>query len=306
MDYPILQGSPIVKVVGITSDPDKSHTDRKFGKASKRPAIVIPGTPEQKRMVAYGAMMKTADGPIVVCPVSPDPYQIPLNINERLMNSIKILNPFISMSLNNVNAGLQCSPDAMKDGEEQKSKDSAKDAQTNGTSMASLQASVPEGFHSNIMESFLDEPRVCSKEEITEREKMAKENAAKESAKTCTLPKELTNEEKVFLLTNISKNLSLSMNNPVIMKALLEIKDKYNTLNTIRKKAKEGDLKPNCPEINTPLKGYTPFKAGPDPKNQLDALSKSGNSDDLNTMDPNSKKMLSALVGMIGQFKSIG
>jgi hypothetical protein len=40
--------------------------------------------------------------------------------------------------------------------------------------------------------------------------------------------------------------------------------------------------------------------------NQLNALEKSGNSNDLNTMDPNSKKMLTSLVGMMGQFRSIG
>ena len=306
MDYPILKSVKVATVVGIPSDPDKSHTIRKFGKASKRPAIVIPGTPEQKRMVAYGAMMKAANGTVLVCPVTPDPYQIPLNINERIMNSIKVLNPFVTMSLNTVNAGLQCSPDVIKDGEKEKSKDAAKDAQTNGESMSSLQASIPEGFHSNIMESFIDEPRVCSKEQLKEREKIAKENAAKEAAKQCKPPKELTNEEKLFLLKNISSNLKLSMNNPVIIKALLEIKNKYNTLNTIREKAKKGELKPNCPEINTPLKGYTPLKAGPNPMNQLKALSESGNSNDLNTMDPNSKKMLASLVGMMGQFRAIG
>jgi uncharacterized protein YeeX (DUF496 family) len=318
MDYPILKGSPIAKVIGITSDPDKSHDDRKFGIAAKRPAIVLPGTKEQKRMVAYGAMMKVADGTILVFTVSPNPYEIPLNINDRIMNSIKILNPFVTLSLNAINAGLQCDPNAIQAGEERKTKDAAKDAQTNGTSLTSLQSSIPEGFYGNSMESFLDEPRVCSKEEITEREKIAKENAAKESAKQCTPPKELTNEQKIFLLKNISSNLKLSMNNPYIIKALMEIKDKYNTLNTIKEKAKKGDLKPNCPEINTPLKGYTPFKAGPNPVNQLNSMlsnskknsnkSKSSNDDpnDLSSLDPNSKKMLSSLVGMIGQFRSIG
>jgi hypothetical protein len=156
------------------------------------------------------------------------------------------------------------------------------------------------------MESFIDEPHVCSKEEVTEREKMAKENAVKESAKTCKPPKELTSEEKLFLSKNISNNLKLSMNNPYIMKALMEIKEKYNTLNTIKEKALKGELRPNCPEINTPLKGYIPFKAGPSPMNQLNALSKSGNSDDLNSMDSTSKKILNSLVGMMGQFRSIG
>jgi len=306
MEYPILKSPTISIVPGIRNDPDKSNTTRNFGKASKRPAIVIPGTKEQKRMFAYGAMMKNADGPILVCPVSPNPYEIPLNINERIMNSIKILKPFVTMSLNTINAGLQCAPNAIQMGQEQQSKDAAKDAQINGTSLASLQGSLSEGFHTNSMESFIDEPHVCSKEEVSLREKMAKEDAVRESAKQCKPPRELTNDEKLFLLKNISSNLSLSMNNPIIITALLEIKDKYNTLNIIREKAKNGDLSPNCSELNTPLQGYTPLKPGPSPMNQLNALEKSGNSNDLNTMDPNSKKMLTSLVGMMGQFRSIG
>jgi len=153
MDHPILKPTETNEsstLKGIKVDKDKSKEGKTFGSAAKRPQNVIPGSMKDKRNYMYNFIASDAGGPIFTCPVSPDPYEIPVDLNVRVYNSIKELKPVLLVNLMNLTSALQCSPDIM---DTMKKQQVEQDAAANKSSMGSMQGKVPEGFRDYIFES---------------------------------------------------------------------------------------------------------------------------------------------------------
>jgi len=255
MDSPLL-GEPklATSFKGMRTDPDPSNANRTFGIASKRPETILTGTKQEKRTKAFRLVVKDAKGSMLGCPVPSDPYQIPASIESQIRTSVKYLEPVITKALKNITDALNCSPDVMKNVQDDKTKSSAT---KNMSTMSSMQGAPLEGFETYEEPGFVYQEghpdkldytrsRICDQAQVEAQDRAKQEAEDQNSSEKCIRVSRLSEEDKSRILQLRLGALINVMRDQALLKSILTIKSSYEQLILIKQKAMNGELQPTC------------------------------------------------------------
>jgi len=307
MDSPLLKEAALSSPFkGMPTDPDPANASRTYGTSAKRPEMILSGSAEEKRKKALASIEKDAKGPLFTCPVDPDPYRIPGNIEQRIKTSVAYLEPLVTKALKNIVDALNCSPDVMKNMADDKTKS---DGAKNQSKLSALQGKPIDGFFDFDPET----AELCSREHDAIQDRQAEEAAKRASLHSshsshskgkCVRQDKLTDEDKARILRMRVASLKSVMNNQELVKSLMTIKSTYTELAVIKTKALNGELQPTC--MSAPADGsisFTGTSNSQETKQQGVKLQELGKT--LGSSKSPEDRMMAPIFGMIGLLRSM-
>ncbi len=177
------------------------------------------GTPSEKLEKAMVSLTKEAKGTLFPCPPPGDPLAVPSDIEDRTNRTITFVQTKLNEALTTIRESLDCKGAAQ----------------------------TTEGFSSPLLanlEAFQD---VCTPQQLSDKQTVAKEEAAKAATQACIAPQDIPPQEKARMLEQRASALARVLGKQENAILLADIRTTYNELVSLKNRAQNGMISSSCP-----------------------------------------------------------
>jgi hypothetical protein len=178
------------------------------------------GSPAEKLEKAMLEAVKEAGGTLFPCPPPDDPLAVPADIEGRTNRMLTYVQTQLNTGLTKIKESLDC-------------KGAAK---------------VSEGFWSTVLDHLAPFEDICTPQQLSDKQEVAKDEAAKAAVQACIAPQDVSPELRLQLLNQRSEALSRVMANPKTAILLADIKTAYQELQSLKNRAQSGMIQSSCPK----------------------------------------------------------